>query len=220
MTHSPRLVVFDFDGTLVDSRQAVVASLNAALVSRGHPPVAPEAGIALIGLTLWTMFPRLVATPISEEEVDALAQAYKTAYLEQAARHERVYDGIPDLLGQLKDAGRRLAVATGKSTSGAHAGATRNGLHGYFERLYGFDAVPDPKPAPGLLLRLMKETDLGPDDTVIIGDTTYDIEMGRRAGVRSIGVTWGAHSEDQLRQAGADHVVQQVPELRDLLGVA
>jgi len=209
------LVVFDFDGTLVDSRQAVACTIDAALASQGRHGVPPEQAIALIGLPLTEMFRRLVPHALSADEVAALVAAYSGSYLALASKHERLYDGIFDLLADLARAGRRLGVATSKSTRGAHAGAQRWGLQIFMERIYGFDAVANPKPAPDLLVRIMAELDVSPAQTVMVGDTSFDIEVGRRAGVQTVGVTWGAHTADQLLDA--DHVVHAVADLRRVL---
>ncbi len=213
-----KLVIFDFDGTLVDSRPAVAATLNAALQTFGFPAVADDAIVALIGLPLTEMFPRLVGRPLTQGELITLVDAYRGRYLAEALTHERIYDGIFDLLADLSRAGRRLAVATGKSTAGARRGAERWGLQLFLERIYGFDAVPHPKPAPDLLLRIMDELDVPATDTVIVGDTEFDVEMGRRAGTATIGVTWGSHPADRL--ADADAVVDDIGALRAALALS
>lgn len=212
-----KLVVFDFDGTLVESRLAIAATFAQVLERFGHPPVPDEAVIALIGLPLSEIVPRLVAAPLSEEEVLERVDAFRAAYLAQAAIHEAVYPGIPAMLGGLRAQGRRMAVATGKSTSGAYAGAHRHGLHGFMDLLLGFDAVARPKPHPEMLLRIMEELGHGPLDTVMVGDTAFDVDMGRAAGVRTIGVTWGSHGPAEL--SGADHLVDTVAELGQALGL-
>ena len=214
-----KLVIFDLDGTLIDSRTAIAVSLNAALTERGFAEVSHARGIALIGLPLVQMFPVLVDAPLDEAENQALCNAYRAAYGAQAQVHERVYDGIPGLLQALVRAGRTLAVATSKSTSGARRAARRHGLDRHLGTLLGVDAVANPKPAPDMVLRLMTDSGVGPEGTVVVGDTRFDMQMGRAAGVATIGVTWGAHPRAELAPV-ADHVADDMATLASLLGVA
>lgn len=214
-----KLVVFDLDGTLVDSRTAIAASLNSALRELGRPPVSAARGIALIGLPLVEIFPRLVTDPLEATELVALVAAYKANYGAHAALHERVYVGISALLQALAEDGRILAIATSKSTAGAEQATRRHGLDTHMRYRLGVDAVARPKPAPDMVLEIMSQAGLAPAQTVVVGDTSFDMHMGRAAGTRTIGVTWGSHPRDELAPL-ADVVVDEVAELAAALGVA
>lgn len=215
-----KLIVFDLDGTLVDSRIAIAATLNEALMARGWPVVPDSASIALIGLPLWEMFPKLVPAQVDEDEVDALVAAYRGRYGALAAVHERVYLGIPALLDALAADGRVLAVATSKSTHGAQRAMRRHFIAEHFSLLLGTDAVAQPKPHPDLVERIMSDLGHGATDTVVVGDTEYDMHMGKGAGATTIAVTWGSHDRERLRAAGADHIVDTIADLAALLGVS
>ena len=200
------LVVFDLDGTVIDSTRALLEAHEVAWSSVGAECPPAEAILELIGLPLIETMQRL--DPDQDPEV--LAEAYSLAYV-KAAHHEKLFDGMAELLAKPF----RAAVATGKSQRGADRVVKQFGLEGRFEVVLGGNSVPNPKPNPDLLHAIMKAT--GTEDLVMIGDTTYDLEMAKAAGVKAIGVSWGHHSVERLRVWAP--VVESVEELGRLLGV-
>lgn len=201
------LVVFDLDGTVVDSTGALLAAHEAAWASVGQQCPPDEAILELIGLPLV----HIMRTLGPEHDPEALAEVYSVAYVQAAAHHERLFDGMAELLARPF----RAAVATGKGQRGADRVVKQFGLTDRFEIVLGGNSVPRPKPSPDLLHAIMEAT--GTRDLVMIGDTTYDLEMARAAGVRAIGVSWGHHSVERLREWAP--VVHSVDELTRLLGV-
>ena len=174
------LVVFDLDGTVVDSTQALLQAHDAAWASLGLMRPSDEAILELIGLPLV----HTMRTLAPQADAEALADAYSAAYLQASTQHERLFDGMTELLS--KDF--RAAVATGKSQRGADRAVNQHGLGDRFEIVLGADSVPRPKPNPDLLHAIMEAT--GTEDLVMIGDTTYDLEMAHAARVRAIGVSY------------------------------
>lgn len=205
------------DGTLVDSRQAIVAATQHAVAQIGGPSPTAAATRALIGLPLRTMLARLAPPDLPSRQLDALVASYKAAYPGLARQHERSFSGIPELLDALTRSGQRLAIATSKSTRGAHSALARHDWGDLFHPVLGADAVKHPKPAPDMVLKILRETGRAPDQVVMVGDTTFDVEMGCAAGVRAVGVSWGSHTPEQLRGAGAERVVHTVEELGQVL---
>jgi len=201
------IVVFDLDGTLVDSTQALLGAHDAAWASLGLERPTDEAILELIGLPLV----HTMRTLGPDHDAEALAEAYSIAYVEIAPRCERLFDGMTELL----ERPFRAAVATGKSQRGADRVVHQFGLDGRFEIVLGGDSVPRPKPNPDMLHAIIKAT--GTNELVMIGDTTYDLEMAHAAGVKAIGVSWGHHSVERLRKWAP--VVHSVDELRQELGV-
>lgn len=201
------LVVFDLDGTVVDSTQALLVSHDAAWKSVGKQRPPDEAILELIGLPLI----QIMRTLGPEHDPEALAKVYSKTYANIAPNNERLFDGMTELLAKPF----RAAVATGKSQRGADRVVKQFGLSDRFEIVLGGNSVPRPKPNPDLLHAIMDAT--GTRDLVMIGDTTYDLEMAHAAGVKAIGVTWGHHSADRLRQWAP--LVDSVKELERLLGV-
>ena len=140
----------------------------------------------------------------------ALAKVYSQTYME-ATRHERLFDGIAELLAN----DFRAAVATGKSQRGADRVIKHFGFEGRFEVILGGNSVPNPKPNPDLLFSIMEST--GTKDLIMVGDTTYDLEMANAAGVRAVGVSWGHHPSELLSEWAP--VVNSVEELKQHLRV-
>ena len=201
------LVVFDLDGTVIDSTRALLEAHDIAWSSLGLQRPADETILNLIGLPLV----HTMKTLAPDQDPKALAEAYSRAYVNTSAQHERLFDGMTELLARPF----RAAVATGKSQRGADRVVKQHGLSGRFEIVLGGNSVPRPKPNPDMLHAIMEAT--GTDDLVMIGDTTYDLEMARAAGVKAIGVSWGHHSVERLSPLAP--VVHSVEELGRTLGV-
>ena len=201
------LVVFDLDGTLVDSTQALLRAHDAAWASVGKARPTDEAILELIGLPLV----HIMKTLGPDEDPEALSEVYSQAYVAASAEHERLFDGMAELLAKPF----RAAVATGKSQRGADRVVRHFGLQDRFEVVLGGNSVPRPKPNPDMLLAIMEAT--GTEDLVMIGDTTYDLEMAHAAGVDAIGVSWGHHTKARLARWAP--VVDSVGELTRLLGL-
>lgn len=215
-----KLVIFDCDGTLIDSQHVIVAAMMEAFLSEGLRAPARDRIIGVVGLSLPIAVAQLVPEGSELEQVDRLAEAYKAAF---AARRrlpdyaEPLYDGVRATLERLVARGDvLLGIATGKSRRGLAAVLEREGLENVFATVQTADTHPS-KPHPSMILAAMSETAAAPADTVMIGDTTYDIEMAHAAGIRSIGVTWGYHPETALRDAGAHDITADCAELERAL---
>jgi len=212
---SNRLVVFDCDGTLVDSQHSICTAMTRAFEDVQMPPPDRLAILSAVGLSLPVAMARLL--PDAEAHFhDHLADRYKLAF--QAMRSEQgvqepLYPGIADLVRDLDAAGWLLGVATGKSDRGLALCLTHHGIIDRFVTLQTADRHPS-KPHPSMLHTAMAEAGAEPDTTVMIGDTSFDIAMGLAAGVRSIGVAWGYHPPHELAAAGAHAVAMDSAQLR------
>ena len=148
-----------------------------------------------------------------------LVDPYKQAFFDARSHglvQEPLFDGVRGLLEALHSHGWSLGVATGKSDRGLHSCLTLHGVHALFVTLQTADRHPS-KPHPAMLEAAMAEAGAGPRDTVMIGDTTYDIEMARAAGVRAIGVSWGYHAPGELLAAGAEAVAATAADLQEMI---
>jgi phosphoglycolate phosphatase len=213
-----KLIVFDFDGTLVDSQHVIIASVRAAFAHWNLPAPADEAIRRIVGLRLVEGLARL-APGLEPARHEALALAYRDQFrLAQAdaAAREALFPGVPAMLAALADAGFVLGIATGKSQRGLRAALERYGLASLFTTLQTGD-VPPGKPHPAMLLRAIDDVGVAPEATVMIGDTTFDIEMARSAGALPIGVAWGYHAPDELTAAGAAHIVAHTGAIAPLI---
>lgn len=205
-----KLVVFDCDGTLVDSQHMIVAAMERAFAAIDLPPPGRAATLSVVGLSLEQAVRRLV--PLARAaEVPLLAEAYKNAFGElrrDKTHDEPLYPGVRETLQSLaSEPDVLLGVATGKSRRGLAAVLEREGFTDLFVTLQTADTNPS-KPHPGMLLAAMAEAGAEPHRTLMVGDTTYDIGMARDAGARAIGVAWGYHPAAELEAAGAHRVLQ------------
>lgn len=213
-----RLVVFDCDGTLVDGQAAICQTMEAAFASTGL--VAPDRNMVrrMVGLSLPYAL-RELAPDASDEQRHAVVEAYKTGFRDlrlSGALREPLYDGIAGLIDELSGEGWQLAVATGKSDRGLHACLDTHGIRHRFVSLQTADRHPS-KPHPAMLEAALFEAAVQPGDAVMIGDTSFDMEMAVAAGVRAIGVAWGYHEAHELREAGAIAVAETAEELGELI---
>ena len=210
-----RLIMFDMDGTLIDTQALISENAAAAFASLGLPPPTPADVRSIIGLSLPVAMGRLLKTDdvdLIEGVVGQYRSLYKTS-LEHDVDREPLYPGAREALERLKLLPDTiLGVATGKGLTGVVRILGNHDLAGHFVTLQTPDHNPS-KPHPGMLLRAMAETGADPASTVMVGDTTYDMELARAAGCRAIGVTWGYHPAEDLLTAGAGTLIHDYSEL-------
>jgi len=218
-THGFELIVFDLDGTLVDSQHTIVAAMHDAFAAEGLPAPEAEAVRRVVGLSLDAAVARLLPRDAGEARVSRVAEGYKAAFTRrkaQTADSEVLFPGVREVLQALDAPGVCLAVATGKSRRGLIGSLDRHGLAGHFVSLQTADDAPG-KPHPRMLELAMADVGAGPGETVVIGDTVFDVEMARTAGAAAVGVGWGYHGADELTRAGAARVLDSFHDLPPLL---
>ena len=221
-SRSPRLAVFDCDGTLVDSQHSIISSMFSAFDARAHPRPEAEAVRQIVGLPLREAMARLLPDGGADDH-DGLVTNFKEAFADLRNKgevEEPLYPGVLEILEVLEAAGWVLGVATGKSRRGLLMTLETHRLTGRFQTLQTADSGPG-KPNPDMLLSAMRETGADPAATVMIGDTTFDMEMAKRAGTMAVGVSWGYHSGEHLYAAGAQAVIDEfrdLPETIESLG--
>jgi len=189
------LIVFDWDGTLLDSAGAIVRAIQAACVDLGLPVPTDERARHVIGLGLQDALSYAVPE-LAVNDYSAMVERYRHHYLSRD--HElTLFDGVDALVRCLDADGWSLAVATGKSRKGLDRALAHSGLGAHFDATRCADECFS-KPHPAMLEELMDELMVEPDRTLMIGDTTHDLQMAENAGVPAVGVTYGAHSPDLL----------------------
>lgn len=217
MTDAPlRLAVFDMDGTLIDSQRSIARVLADTCKEHGHQPPPPGVSRRVIGLSLDAAFARLFPA-LPDGEHAALSETYRTRFhaLRVAGQvEEPFFDGAQKAIHDFTNDGWLLGIATGKAYRGVVNSLSPHDLLIPFVTVQTADRAPG-KPHPGMLLQAMDETGADPRNTVMIGDTTYDMEMARNAGTHAIGVNWGYHEGDELLAAGASTVIHSFDQLRD-----
>lgn len=215
-----RLIVFDCDGTLVDSQATIVACARAAFVANELEPPSDKAIRQIVGLSLEQAMYQLLERP-DREVASRVADSYRDAFVshrQQPDFEEPLFAGVRELLDRMHSAGILMGIATGKGMRGLTQVIEHNDLDGYFITLQTADLHPS-KPHPSMMEAAMREAGTASHETVIVGDTTFDIEMGRAAGCRAIGVSYGNHSHQQLVTAGADRVIDEIAELPVAIGL-
>ena len=219
MTDTPlRLAVFDCDGTLVDSQHSIIAAMHAACDTHGFEKPAAEAVRRVVGLPLDVAIRRLMPH-VDDDLSKVVSESYKAAFFElrQAGGvQEPLFPGMGGVLDALDGAGWLMGIATGKSHRGLVSTLEHHDLYDRFVTHQTADRAHG-KPHPDMMYKAMTETGANPQDTVMIGDTTFDIEMAANADVCAIGVAWGYHETQELLDAGAARVVSSAEELSQAL---
>jgi phosphoglycolate phosphatase len=191
-----KAIIFDLDGTLADSTDCVVQSARTAGAAAGLPPVPDEEIRQRIGEPLGPMLTALYGA--SGSTLDELVVAYSLEYVRLTATLERAFDGSEALLQALREQGWKLAIATGKGQKGADKATERMRLAAYFDTIHGILPGTPGKPHPAVLQRALDALSVAPEDAIMIGDTTFDMDMAAALGVDAVAVDWGVHSKSVL----------------------
>ena len=209
------MVVFDWDGTLMDSIGRIVRCLRFAIDEIGAEPRSDAQLREIIGLGVHQATQALY--PGTDDAfMDALARAYRMYYLERDSTPTPLYPGAVPMLTTLAERGYLLAVATGKSRRGLDAALEDTGLKKLFDATATADEHPS-KPDPAMLRYLIDRLGVDRRDAVMVGDSTYDLQMAGQFGMMSVGVTYGAHDAERLRCFGPRALIQGLAELPPLL---
>jgi len=222
LTDDPlRLVVFDVDGTIVDSQHQILAAMDAAFQALDYAVPSRSEVLSVVGLSLPVAMSKL-APDLSGETQAALVKGYKHSFMtirqnggDQA--HAPLYPYAREVITQLSSSpGVLLGVATGKSRRGLDHLLESHALKDVFVTRQVADYHPS-KPHPSMLYTCLSDTGVRAEHSVMIGDTEFDIEMGRAAGFHTIGVSWGYHDRARLYASGADQIIDDFRTLPDLL---
>ena len=209
-----KLVIFDCDGTLVDSQHMICAAMHNTYREHGLACPPRERLLSIVGLSLDEAFRRLADG--AGHPLDSLVAGYKTAFHALRASGEALeplYPGAQAAIEALAGRGDvTLGIATGKSARGVKTVLGHHGLLARFATIQTADSAPS-KPHPGMLRDAMRATGVGADRTVMVGDTAFDMEMARAAGASAIGVGWGYHPVSELHAAGAHAVIEDFAAL-------
>lgn len=211
-------LVFDLDGTLADTPAGIAATIAAVLAEMGYAPPAADAVLPMIGLPLEDTF-RSFLPPDRWDAVPDCVIRYREIYAATAIPASRLYPGVEETLRRCRAAGYRMGIATTKISPVAEAVLSHCGILPLFDAVFGSDMTSLPKPHPELALKLLAELGSDPAQAMVVGDTSYDILMGKGAGARTCAVTYGVHPRHQLEAAGPDHIIDRFGDLASIIGL-
>ena len=217
-----RLVIFDADGTLVDSEAIIHKAMQLTFDQFGLPHPTHDQVLSAIGLTLNLVFAKLLARPV-DDEIESMCSFYKSTSYEMAkdpANHAVMYEGISEVLNKLsQEPETLLGIATGKSSRGLNSMIN---IHNLSDKLIAWRSADDcpSKPHPAMILEICDIAGISPQQTVMVGDASFDMEMAVNAGAKALGVSWGYQPVSTLNKTGADMIVDnpsQIPDAIDAL---
>lgn len=211
-----RCILFDFDGTLADTEAGIVATFKATLERMGENVLSTEAIKSTIGLPLDRQFEMLAR--FSPEKVKQATDTYRDIFQTVGIAGITLFDGVKEALTRLRQRGYVLGVVSSRHMLSLLQICDLQGITEYFSTIYGVDRVSRPKPAPDTVLLALKELGISPGESLVVGDTVFDLRMGRNAGCRTCGVTYGNQSREQLLNESPDYLVDSILELCDIVG--
>ena len=213
-----KLIIFDLDGTLLDTLQDLGDSCNAILQQYGYPVHPLEAYKKFVGNGVRTLIERaLPENARTKETISSLLTAFKTYYEEKTIAHTHPYAGIIPLLNTLKSSGYLISIASNKYHEAVVPLIGQYFPDIPFDLVLGHRVGHPPKPDPAIVIDTLHTLNVRKEDCYYVGDSSVDMDTAVHAGVTAIGVTWGFRDEEELRQHGADHLIHQPHELLAIL---
>lgn len=208
-----KLFIFDFDGTLGDTKECVIASFQKAFVQNNLPKAPREHIIHTMGLSLPISFRQLTNNLLTDDMYDKLVSDYRAAYHVFLTQKTQLFPEVKETLQKLKKKGIILSIATSKKTELVKRNCEYLSIESYFDLFIGDDMVIKKKPDPEMLHQTLKKLTVPIAQAVMIGDSTYDIEMGNAIGMDTIAVTWGAHTKELLLTTKPTYIIDTFHEL-------
>ncbi|WP_430884590.1 HAD family hydrolase [Fusibacter sp. JL216-2] len=205
-------VLFDFDGTLMDTNDLIVEALRASALKFRGKDIEEDELQKILGKPLMVQMTEL--DPEHAEEMDAY---YRTYYRARRDAYTKEFDGIREMLDTLLEMGLKMGIVSNKGTSGIEHGLTSFDLHKYFNSTVSADDVIKRKPDPEGIFKALKVLDGKPENTLFIGDSAHDIESGKNAGAKTVLVGWTILDRKRLMESCPDHLVETPAEIVDIV---
>lgn len=207
-----KIIILDFDGTIADTRPVILNTFRRTLAAMHLPPHTDSEVAATIGLPLVEAFP--VLEPMTPERAAECTACYRRIFdTVNAEIGVPLFTGVADTLRQLHSRGLTLTIATSRSNRSATQFIRGFGLDDIIQYIIAAEDVSHAKPNPEPVLATLRHYGMEPDEAVVVGDTRFDILMGRNAGTATVGVTYGNGSRESLIEAGADHIIDDFRQL-------
>lgn len=206
-----KAILFDFDGTLVDSAPGIVKTMEETFIRLSVEVPSDEAMRATIGLPLRDAL-QLVGK-LNDEDADKATALYRELFSIYEVGYIKVFPKVADTLDELHKEGMRMAIVTSRDRKSMELVAGKRNLTSYFEtQVTGADGIKA-KPAPDMVLALLEKMHLEADEALVVGDTTFDIEMGNSAGCRTVAVSYGNHTREKLQSVNPSFIIDSFDEL-------
>jgi phosphoglycolate phosphatase len=211
-----RLIIFDFDGTLGDTRRNIVTTMQMTIKELQLPERTESECAATIGLPLARCF-RALFPDIQEELIPRCAETYRRIFNENLQKiTPEAFPSVVKTLKILKEQGFTLTIASSRSRNSLTELTHNMGIADYISYLIGADDVKEAKPKPEPVLRTLATMQFEANETLVVGDMAVDILMGANAGAKTCGVTWGNGTKEKLQEAGADFIIDNMQELIEI----
>jgi len=214
MTNRPTAVLFDLDGTLIDTIDLIMESFRYTARAHGYMPVSEEEWIRNLGIPLRVQFGHFTR---DDDEVQAMVATYLAHNMEHHDRLVAEYPGVLEQVRYLRDAGCRLGVVSSKMHGRLERGVEVGGYDGLFEILIGADDVENPKPHPEPVLMALGKLGVEPAQAVYVGDFIYDMASGHAAGVRVAAAMWGPFKREDLERHDPDFWLETPADIRRII---
>ena len=216
--HPIQLIIFDFDGTLCDSQAIIVKTLQMTQAELGYSVSSDEACAATIGLPLPNCFMQLLPQ-ISKDTADNCAACYRRIFEEnKKVAFPPLFPHVMETIRTMHKKGIRMAIATSRVQISLMRFVERYEMTPYMEICIGSDNVVNPKPAPDPVLYILEKTGIAAENTLVVGDMTFDILMGLRAGTHTCGVTYGNGTKQELTDCKAEFIIDDFAQLNEWIG--
>ena len=210
------LLIFDLDGTLIDSKEDLANAVNAARAHMGMPPLDNELVYSYVGNGAPVLMRRAVGAEASEEDAQKALEFFLEYYRDHMLEHTVLYPGVRESIDRLFEAGLKLAVLTNKPVRFSQQLVDGLGLGGHFQRVYGGNSFEQKKPHPAGVEKLLAECGVDRSRAMLVGDSDVDIRTARNAGILSCGVTYGFQPET-LAEVPPDILVDHMEEMVDMV---
>lgn len=206
-------ILFDLDGTLLDTNELIQKSFEYTFEYFGYSFTKEEI-LQFNGPPLMETFSK-----VNPDLAEEMVKVYRKHNHENHEKYVKLFPNVKETLDVLKENGKKLAIVTAKMRSGVELGLQLTKIKQYFDAIVTIDDVKNPKPHPEPVLKAMSELDVEKDESIMVGDNYHDIESGKNAGIKTVGVAWSVKGEDYLRQFKPTYMIDDMKDLIPIVGV-
>ena len=211
-----KAIFFDFDGTIADTVNGILSTMTATFEELSLPVPPQDEMRATIGMLLSDALQKL--GNLDDTQRALAVKTYQRLFREVELPNTRIFPGVADTLQNLRAKGVRMAIVTSRGIESLRLILSKNNILDYFDELVTRDNGFKPKPAPDMVNYLLQKMNLAPHEVLVVGDTTFDIDMGNAAGCKTCAVTYGNHTAEMLQASGCDYMVGRFEEIAGICG--